>query len=254
MNQLPIGFHTAPINLFFEKEPDYSILVPKFEMLDFIATMNNVSICVIDFYRHEYAYISKNHLFLCRYSEEEAEQFGEKLAAKIIYEEDKLNQSNMKDAAFLFINTLDNEKKKALCIYSTHRLKQKDGTVFLVSNHYKPLTFDDNGNMWLAVCITTFATKNHCIESYIQIPEFNEQYIFSENKNTFVKTNSTKLTPKEQKILELAAQGYTSKEIAEAEKISLGTVKFHKQNILTKFNVQNISEATLYAYLHCKFK
>lgn len=250
MIALPIGFHTAPYNLFFKEEPDYSSISSRFEMLDFISQMDNTSICVLDFYKHEYAYISRNHLFLCGYSINESKHLGEKLAEMIIYDEDKVHQAKMKDAAFFFINTLDEERKKRFSLYTTHRLKHKKGNVFLVSNHYKPLMTDDNGNMWLVVCISTLATKNHNIESYVEIGDYDERYIFSSKKNNFIEMKSIKLTNKELVTLELSSQGFTSKEIALKENISVSTVKFHKHNILSKFNVQNMSEASSFAYLH----
>jgi DNA-binding NarL/FixJ family response regulator len=123
----------------------------------------------------------------------------------------------------------------------------------MVSNHYKPFEFDDKGKMWLAICSTTLSTKNHRIESYIEIMGKEERYVFSPTKKEFIKSKSLKLSTKEHQILILSSQGYTSKEIAEKMAISLNTIKFHKQNILVKLNVQNISEACLYAFAHNLF-
>lgn len=253
MNTLPIRFHTAPYELFFKKEPDYSLITPKFEILDLMARMNNISICVLDFYKHEYAYISKDHVFMCGYSMEDCKLYGEKLAEKIIYEDDKVNQADMKDAACLFMLSLNKETLKKLSLYTTHRLIHKNGSIYMVSNHYKPFEFDDKGKMWLAVCSTTLSTKNHRIESYIEILGNEERYVFSPTKKEFIKSKSLKLSTKEHQILIFSSQGYTSKEIAEKMAISLNTIKFHKQNILVKLNVQNISEACLYAFAHNLF-
>ncbi len=100
---------------------------------------------------------------------------------------------------------------------------------------------------------TNFATKNHKIESYIEMSDTNERYLFSSTKKEFIKTKSISLTTKEQNILLLSSQGFSSKEIAQKKDICLSTVKFHKQNILIKLNVRNISEAVLYAHLHNLF-
>jgi DNA-binding CsgD family transcriptional regulator len=250
MTTLAIGFHTAPIKLFFRVEPDYSILQPKFEMLDFMASMKNTSICVLDFYKHEYAYISDNHLFMCGNSMSEIKEKGQRLAEEIIFEEDKMNQANMKDALFMFIHSIERPDKTQFSLYTTHRLRQKDGKVFLVSNHYKPMMFDDEKNIWLLLCVTTLATKNHSIETYIEFDATDERYIYSPSKKKFILAENVRLSLKEKQVITLAAQGFTTKEIATKQKISVSTVKFHKQNILYKLNVENISEATLYAYTH----
>jgi DNA-binding NarL/FixJ family response regulator len=51
------------------------------------------------------------------------------------------------------------------------------------------------------------------------------------------------LTPREQEVLSLAAQGQADKEIAEALVVSLHTVKSHMRNILAKLHVSSRYEA-----------
>jgi DNA-binding CsgD family transcriptional regulator len=253
MNDLFLGFHTAPYELYFDKEPDYEKIAPRFEMLNLFSEMNNFSICVIDFYKHRYAYVSKEHMFLCGYGIEEAKSYGESFVEKIIYEEDIIHQSKMKDAACLFVDNLDKERRENFQLYTTHRLKHKNGAVFMVSNKYKPIMFDDKQKMWLVLAITTLSTKNHNVESYIEIPDFGERHIYSLKKNAFIKAESIKLTEKENQILVMTMRGFTSKEIASKVDVSMNTIKFHKQKIMDKLNVQNMSEASLYAFSHNLF-
>lgn len=243
-------FHTAPYPLVFDKEPDYSAILKEVEILNLLTDMSSQSICIIDFYKHNYFYISKNHLFNCGYTYEEAKGLGEKFPELIIYKEDIKNQLNMKDAACTFFSLLSKEDLEKTSIFSTHRLVHKNGNVFSISNQYKPFRFDDKGKMWMAIGISTLSTKNHRIESYIEMRDTNERFIFDPQKQIFTLAHNMSLTVKEQEILALSAQGYTSKDIATEKKVSLNTIKFHKQNILVKLNVQNISEAILYAYSH----
>ena len=55
------------------------------------------------------------------------------------------------------------------------------------------------------------------------------------------------LTPREQGVLSLAAQGATDKEIAEVLSISLHTAKTHMRNILAKLHASSRYEAVRYA-------
>lgn len=55
------------------------------------------------------------------------------------------------------------------------------------------------------------------------------------------------LTPREQEVLNLVAEGATDQEIAEALSISLHTAKSHMRNILTKLHVSSRHEAARYA-------
>ena len=60
-------------------------------------------------------------------------------------------------------------------------------------------------------------------------------------------TSSKVLTSREREILQLIAEGYTSKEIAKQLYISLKTVETHRQNIMQKLDIHNIAGLTRYA-------
>jgi DNA-binding NarL/FixJ family response regulator len=55
------------------------------------------------------------------------------------------------------------------------------------------------------------------------------------------------LTPREDEVLKLIAEGSSSKEIAEALTISLKTVERHRSNILAKLGMRDRTELTRYA-------
>ena len=57
------------------------------------------------------------------------------------------------------------------------------------------------------------------------------------------------LTEREMEILLLIAKGY-SKEIASASHITIKTVKTHVSNILSKLEVQDRTQAVIYAFQH----
>ncbi len=58
------------------------------------------------------------------------------------------------------------------------------------------------------------------------------------------------LTPREQEILKLVAEGYTNKQIAETLFISEKTVERHRANILEKLGMRDRVELTRYAIRH----
>jgi len=55
------------------------------------------------------------------------------------------------------------------------------------------------------------------------------------------------LTPKEQEVLRLVADGAKNKEIASSLNISDNTVKYHLRNIMEKLNVKNRAQMAVYA-------
>jgi NarL family two-component system response regulator LiaR len=62
------------------------------------------------------------------------------------------------------------------------------------------------------------------------------------------------LTPRETEILKLMTAGATNKEIAQQLTISVGTVRFHVSNILSKLGVENRTEAVSQALQRGIFK
>ena len=58
------------------------------------------------------------------------------------------------------------------------------------------------------------------------------------------------LTPRQQEVLQLLAEGRTMKEIAGILKVSEKTVMFHKYHIMESFNLKNNAELVLFALKH----
>ncbi len=58
---------------------------------------------------------------------------------------------------------------------------------------------------------------------------------------------SKELTPRQQEVLQLLAEGRPMKEIADILKVSEKTVMFHKYHIMESFNLKNNSELVLFA-------
>lgn len=58
------------------------------------------------------------------------------------------------------------------------------------------------------------------------------------------------LTDREMEILLLIAKGYSNQEIASASHITIKTVKTHVSNILSKLEVQDRTQAVIYAFQH----
>ena len=158
-----IGFHTAPFELKFNKELDYEKLKEQTQILDIIAQMGNLHICILDFYKHSFFYVS-DPFFLCENDMKESLNIGEAIVERIIYHDDKEGQREMKDAACVFFGKYDRETQKNIILYSSHRLMYQDGKEFMITNKFKPFMFDDNNNVWMAIGTTSFATKNQKIE------------------------------------------------------------------------------------------
>ncbi|MRJ76795.1 response regulator [Aeromicrobium sp. SMF47] len=70
---------------------------------------------------------------------------------------------------------------------------------------------------------------------------------YLERRRRGEKVSDTVLTPREDEVLKLIAEGSTSREIAEALTISLKTVERHRSNILAKLGMRDRTDLTRYA-------
>ena len=56
-----------------------------------------------------------------------------------------------------------------------------------------------------------------------------------------------KLTPKEREVLQLIAEGKSTKEAASILNTSISTVETHRQHVMEKLNIYSVAELTKYA-------
>ncbi|MFX3619282.1 MAG: response regulator [Sporolactobacillus sp.] len=80
-------------------------------------------------------------------------------------------------------------------------------------------------------------------------PEVTEK-VMSRMKNPHTKVLHDELTPREMEVLLQMARGKSNQEIANDLFISLKTVKVHVSNILSKLEVQDRTQAVIYAFQH----
>jgi DNA-binding NarL/FixJ family response regulator len=69
-------------------------------------------------------------------------------------------------------------------------------------------------------------------------------------RQTRARQFSKELTPRQQEVLQLLAEGRPMKEVAGILKVSEKTIMFHKYHIMESFNLKNNSELVLFALKH----
>jgi len=70
---------------------------------------------------------------------------------------------------------------------------------------------------------------------------------FVRNKPKSTATAFSRLTDREREVLQLMAEGKTSKEMASQLNLSVKTVESHRMNIMDKLNIHTVAELTKYA-------
>jgi DNA-binding NarL/FixJ family response regulator len=70
---------------------------------------------------------------------------------------------------------------------------------------------------------------------------------FAQQYNTPVTPNSLKLTPREHEVLQLLAEGKSSKEVATILDFATKTAETHRTNLMRKLKLHSVVELVLYA-------
>lgn len=123
------------------------------------------------------------------------------------------------------------------------RIRDKNGKSILMNHKVSLLDMMEDGRLRLGFCVLSYPTIKTPGKFYFKMSDDNTVHEYIEKSQKFVQVKVQRLTPKSEKVLELASYGKTAKEIAEILGISLNTVKYHKRMILRQLNVRNTTEA-----------
>lgn len=166
------------------------------------------------------------------------------------FEDDIFGQINKEDLARRHILELEYIKLQK-SIPFTDRLKyttscklrvEKGTTQSIVAHRTIYIKSLADGSVWLSLCLYTLVKKGSFIKDIdgrIVNNETGEEIRVPANNES----NKSKLTKREIELLSLASQGITSKEIATQMQISQNTVHRHRQNLIAKMKVNNLTEA-----------
>ena len=165
----------------------------------------------------------------------EIESIWEDELFEIINTEDVLQKHILELQFFQFIKTIPSERRKDFCVVSQLRLLHHHHSLL-----HKMYYFSDPlyKNVELALCLYHF--------DFMLSSDYKGMIINTTNGKVIQQTtveNSNFLSSREKEILSMIQSGKRSKEIANSLFISINTVNRHRQNILKKMRVGNMTEA-----------
>ena len=167
-----------------------------------------------------------------------------------IWEEELFTKLNSEDVLqkhlvelqfFQLIKTIPFEEHKDYCVVSRLRLADNPSQKALLHKMFY-FTNANNQNVELALCLYHFDFLNSSLHHGMIINTANSSVIHQTDAG-----NSAFLSVREKEILKMIQKGKRSKEIAELLFISINTVNRHRQNILEKLRVGNMTEACMMA-------
>jgi DNA-binding CsgD family transcriptional regulator len=191
-----------------------------------------------------YVYSGKLADTLGIFQEESTQQiesiWEEELFAKL-NAEDVLQKHLLELQFFQFIKTIPFEEHKDYCVVSRLRIADNPNQKALLHKMFYFTNATDK-NVELALCLYHFDFLNSSLHHGMIINTANSAVIHQTEDG-----NRGFLSVREKEILKMIQDGKRSKEIAELLFISINTVNRHRQNILEKLRVGNMTEACVMA-------
>ncbi|TDX86146.1 response regulator transcription factor [Epilithonimonas xixisoli] len=160
----------------------------------------------------------------------------EELFAKLD-NEDVLQKHLLELQFFQFIKTIPFEAHKDYCVVSRLRIADNLNQKAILHKMFYFTNANDK-NVELALCLYHFDFLNSSLHHGMIINTANGSVIHQTEAG-----NSAFLSVREKEILKMIQDGKRSKEIAELLFISINTVNRHRQNVLEKLRVGNMTEA-----------
>ena len=233
---------------FKEETLDYSILKKHKPFLDQLGAVANSSISVFDYYQKKYVYISSNFDYTYGFDTQKALEGEWKDYFDIKIHPDDLYRLVTNGIQLLHLSfQLSDREIKELKLINEYRIKNGIGNYVRVIEQHQILELDKKGNIWLTLGVMDISPNQNIREPLkSRLLNFKTGELF----NIPILTSNGEipnLSKREVQILGLLSEGLISKEIADKLFISVHTVNTHRQRIISKLKVTNITEAVSYA-------
>ncbi|GEM_PF-5501634 len=111
----------------------------------------------------------------------------------------------------------------------------------------KILELDKSGKIWLVLVSSEKSGNKKSGNFTITDSSTNKTSYYDSKSLTKKDPKSKTLTKRELEVLELITSGYKESEIAKKLFISINTVKYHKKNLFSKYNIRNSAELISFA-------
>ncbi len=213
------------------------------KICDTLSRMCNQSIYIIDNLKQEYFYVSPHPLFLCGYTVQDVLKMGYSYYEKIILPEDLPLITEINQCYQQLLFDVNSESRSNFCVSCDFHILHKNGTKVLVNQKVSPVSFTEDGSLWLAIAAVNYSPHKKAGNVVFAQQNKDEYYTYDFVKKKVVRFYQDKLSRREEEIVSLVMRGCDAAEIANMLCISIHTVKNHRVSIERKLGVNNLSNA-----------
>lgn len=230
-------------------EDDYKRAEEYIKMIDTVSPLFFQGFYIYDYYKMKAYYIAPNvygqqHIDYLKNTEIDIND----LYLKMNHEEQKQLLNHIAYNQDLIKRLPPNELKDYIFIYKLHI--QINGKEQSANFRYKILQTAPDGRIWLELGVKSLSPyKGNNLLTALNIRS-HEIWTINETTGQWNKTTLPILSDKEKEILNMAAQGFMTKEIALRPNRTESTIESHRKAIFKKLGAENMIEAIGYAMNH----
>lgn len=231
-------------------ENEYKMIQPYIELLMTLSQSYNINLYIIDYYKHDFLYISPTPLILNGLNFEDIKNLGYDYYQKFIPESDlnTLKEVNQIICDFLTKQPKEDRSKYTFS-YNFHLVNERKSQI-LVHQKFTPLALSANGNIWLGLYILSLSSRSSLKEVLAIEKDTQQEYEYLWSVRRWKQRERITLSTCDRDILRLSALGYSNKEIGERICMDVNTVKAHKKSLFAMMKVNSIAEAIGYSLNH----
>lgn len=231
---------------FNKMDMDYGLLAPVTKLLDCMSDILPHNAYIVDYYRQNFFYISRQSIFLCGYPHEEAMRLGYAFLAQILSPADLELLAEINEAGFKFFYQVPMEKRIDGSISYDLILRRIDGSTISVNHRLRPYNFTADGNLWLAICSLRPSAATATGNAQVYFREANERYQYSFERKNWSKLPTLELSKSEIYIASETDKGTPEKHIADILSCTRSNIRYYKNQIMCKTDTKTMREAILF--------
>lgn len=224
-----------------ERDMDPSIVEKHVRMLKVLETLEANNYQLFDLHQQQHVYVSSRLDLYLDLRE------GETLDTRTL-PEDMLALAELGAKYLRFAYSVPLHRRFDYKLTTEFRAVGRDGTIVRLVKNYVPLELDRHGNYWLVLCTLNISpdfSHNMPLRSRLVDIRTGETMKLPEERDA--SGEQLPFSGREIEVLELLAQGLSSKQIAPLLTLSVHTVNTHRQNLMRKTGLKNTAEVIRYA-------
>lgn len=215
--------------------------------LDAISRCSRQSFYVVDCQKKCFTYVSSHPLFLCGRKKEEVKEKGFAFYEEILSPGDLAMFLDINERGIELFHSLPLESRGDMVISIDFRIRQQGKRLLMVNHKLTPITLTPDGELHYALCFVNLSTSDRPGHAFVRLDNELRLFRYSSTTRKWVEDRFKALSEREKEVLQLSAEGYSSKEIAEMLFIDINTVKFHRRLLFERLEVNSITKAILFA-------